>query len=40
MAMPVIQAAVAAGLSWLVAVNIVGHRSPFFAPIAAVICLG
>ena len=37
---PVIQAAVAAGFSWLVAVNVVGHRSPFFAPIAAVIRLG
>ena len=39
-ALPVAQAALAAGLSWLVAVNVVDHRLPFFAPIAAVICLG
>lgn len=38
--MPIAQAALSAGLSWLVAVHVVGHRSPFFAPIAAVICLG
>jgi uncharacterized membrane protein YgaE (UPF0421/DUF939 family) len=40
MALPIAQAALAAGLSWLVAVNVVDHRSPFFAPIAAIICLG
>lgn len=39
-ALPIAQAALAAGLSWLVAVNVVDHGSPFFAPIAAVICLG
>ena len=39
-ALPIAQAALAAGLSWLVAVNVVDHRLPFFAPIAAVICLG
>ncbi len=39
-ALPIVQAAVAAGLAWLIAAHIVGHRSPFFAPIAAVIALG
>lgn len=39
-ALPIIQSALAAGLSWLVAVHVVDHRVPFFAPIAAVICLG
>lgn len=39
-ALPIMQSAVAAGLSWLVAVHVVDHRVPFFAPIAAVICLG
>jgi uncharacterized membrane protein YgaE (UPF0421/DUF939 family) len=39
-AMPIVQAALAAGLSWLVAVHIVDHRAPFFAPVAAVVCLG
>jgi len=35
-----VQSALAAGLSWLVAVHIVDHRAPFFAPVAAVVCLG
>jgi uncharacterized membrane protein YgaE (UPF0421/DUF939 family) len=39
-ALPIAHAAVAAGLSWLIAVNVGGHPAPFFAPIAAVICLG
>jgi uncharacterized membrane protein YgaE (UPF0421/DUF939 family) len=39
-AVPIVQAALAAGLSWLVAVHIVEHRAPFFAPVAAVVCLG
>jgi hypothetical protein len=39
-AVPIAQAALAAGLSWLVAVHIVDHRAPFFAPVAAVVCLG
>jgi uncharacterized membrane protein YgaE (UPF0421/DUF939 family) len=39
-AVPIAQAAVAAGLAWLVALHVVGHRAPFFAPIAAVVCLG
>jgi uncharacterized membrane protein YgaE (UPF0421/DUF939 family) len=39
-AVPIIQAALAAGVSWLVAVHVVDHRTPFFAPVAAVVCLG
>src|SRR2546427_6300409 len=39
-AVPIVQAALAAGLSWLVAVHLVDHRAPFFAPVAAVVCLG
>ena len=39
-AVPIMQAAFAAGLSWLIAVHIVAHRAPFFAPVAAVVCLG
>src|SRR2546427_2109619 len=38
-AVPIVQAALAAGLSWLVAVHLVDHRAPFFAPVAAVVCL-
>lgn len=38
--MPIAQAAVAAALSWLVALHVVSHGSPFFAPISAVVCLG
>ena len=39
-AVSIVQAALAAGLSWLVAVHVVDHRTPFFAPVAAVVCLG
>src|SRR5437660_9682895 len=39
-AVPIVQAALAAGLSWLVGVHIVGHRAPFFAPVPAVVSLG
>lgn len=39
-ALPITQAALAAGLSWLVATKLIGHPHPFFAPIAAVVCLG
>src|SRR5256712_10367644 len=39
-AVAIVQAALAAGLCWLVAVHIVDHRAPFFAPVAAVVCLG
>lgn len=34
------QAAVAAALAWLVAKELLGHDTPFFAPIAAVVSLG
>lgn len=34
------QCAIAAGLAWLVASDLFGHQTPFFAPIAAVIGLG
>lgn len=36
---PTAQAAVAAGLAWLVAHDLLGHAQPFFAPIAAAIAL-
>ncbi|MGI5126511.1 FUSC family protein [Pseudonocardia sp. CA-107938] len=38
--LPILQCAVAAGGAWFVANNLIGHQRPFFAPIAAVICLG
>lgn len=34
------QAAVAAALAWFVAKELLGHETPFFAPIAAVVSLG
>jgi len=34
------QAAVAAGVAWLIASDLLGHETPFFAPLAAVVCLG
>ena len=34
------QCAVAAGVAWFLAANVLGHPSPFFAPIAAVVSLG
>jgi len=36
---PVVQAALAAGLSWFVAVHLFGHRAPLFAPVAAIVCI-
>ena len=36
----ILQAALAAGLAWLIAAHVAGVRSPFYAPIAAVACLG
>jgi len=39
-ALPILQAALAAGLAWFVATALVGHPHPFFAPISAVVCLG
>ena len=35
-----VQCAVAAGVAWWLAADVLGHRSPFFAPVVAVICLG
>jgi uncharacterized membrane protein YgaE (UPF0421/DUF939 family) len=34
------QCAIAAGLAWFIAHDLVGHATPFFAPIAAVLSLG
>jgi uncharacterized membrane protein YgaE (UPF0421/DUF939 family) len=34
------QCAVAAGIAWFVAKDLLGHTSPFFAPVAAVVSLG
>ncbi len=39
-ALPVLQCALAAALAWLVATDVAGHTRPFFAPIAAIVCLG
>ncbi|SFR18292.1 Uncharacterized membrane protein YgaE, UPF0421/DUF939 family [Lentzea waywayandensis] len=39
-ALPIVQSALSAGLAWLVATFVIGHQHPFFAPIAAVVCLG
>lgn len=36
----VAQAAVAAGIAWWIAADLLGHAMPFFAPIAAVVSLG
>lgn len=35
-----IQCAVAAAVAWWIAGDVLGHPTPFFAPIAAVVCLG
>lgn len=35
-----VQCAVAAGVAWWVASDLLGHPLPFFAPIVAVVCLG
>lgn len=34
------QCAVAAGLAWYLAKDVIGHQTPFFAPVAAVVSLG
>jgi uncharacterized membrane protein YgaE (UPF0421/DUF939 family) len=39
-ALHAVQAGAAAGISWYVAHDLVGHRTPFFAPISAVVVLG
>ena len=36
---PVVQAALAAGLSWFVAMHLFGHRAPLFAPVTAIVCI-
>jgi uncharacterized membrane protein YgaE (UPF0421/DUF939 family) len=36
---PLVQTAAAAALAWLIAERLLGHRSPFFAPIAAIVSL-
>jgi uncharacterized membrane protein YgaE (UPF0421/DUF939 family) len=36
----ILQAGVAAGLAWVVATEVFGHKLPFFAPVAAIITLG
>jgi len=35
--MPLLQTALAAGLSWFVAVDLLGHGAPWFAPVAAIV---
>jgi uncharacterized membrane protein YgaE (UPF0421/DUF939 family) len=36
----VAQCALAAGVAWLLAREVLGHQAPFFAPVAAMVCLG
>jgi uncharacterized membrane protein YgaE (UPF0421/DUF939 family) len=36
---PIVQTSVAADLAWYFTHDVLGHRQPFFAPIAAVVCL-
>ncbi len=36
----ILQCAVAAGVAWLLAADLLGHPKPFFAPVAAVVSLG
>ena len=35
-----VQCAVAAGVAWWLAADVLGHVAPFFAPVVAVVCLG
>jgi len=37
---PILQAALAAGMAWYIAHNLLHHAQPFFAPIAAAVSLG
>lgn len=39
-ARPIVHTAVAASLAWLAATQLLGHETPFFAPIAATVTLG
>ena len=36
----IFQASVSAPIAWLIATELLGHRTPFFAPVAAIITLG
>ncbi|WP_158019055.1 FUSC family protein [Mycobacterium basiliense] len=36
---PIAETATAAGLAWYLAHDVIGHQQPFFAPIAAAVCL-
>jgi uncharacterized membrane protein YgaE (UPF0421/DUF939 family) len=36
----IVQAAVAAGVAWVIATELLGHEQPFFAPVSAIITLG
>ncbi|MEW1954263.1 FUSC family protein [Terrabacter sp. NPDC080008] len=36
----IVQSAVAAGLAWWLATDVLHHRNAFFAPVVAVVCLG
>jgi uncharacterized membrane protein YgaE (UPF0421/DUF939 family) len=36
----VLQAGVAAGIAWVIATDVFGHKLPFFAPVSAIITLG
>jgi len=36
----VAQCAIAAGVAWVIATEVFGHQTPFFAPVAAFLCLG
>ncbi|MQY31018.1 FUSC family protein [Nocardia aurantia] len=39
-ALPILQCAVGAALSWFIAHRVIGHPQPFFAPTAAVVSIG
>ena len=36
----IFQASVSAALAWLIATKVLGHPTPFFAPVSAIITLG
>ena len=36
---PIVQTAIASGLAWYIANDVLGHPQPFFAPIASAVCL-
>ncbi|GLY27138.1 FUSC family protein [Kineosporia sp. NBRC 101731] len=39
-AFAIFQCGIGAALAWIIAENLLGHPRPFFAPVAAVVCLG